>query len=121
MTVEKIPGQAGDDELFYWFKIGVWFVWVEDFVAVHDCDEVLCVGEVDDVVGVAWKHVNCFDLVTAHLKIEDFVRTYSALLDKSVAAYYDEEFPFGVVPVLAFGDARFADVYAYLSTVQGVN
>ena len=40
MTVEEIPGQAGDDELFYWFEICVRFVWVEDLVAVHYCDEV---------------------------------------------------------------------------------
>ena len=40
MTVEEIPGQAGDDELFYWFEIGIRFVWIEDFVAVHNCDEV---------------------------------------------------------------------------------
>ena len=99
-----------DIRLFYWFEIGVWFVWVEDFVAVHYCDEVFGVGEVDDVVGVAWKHVYCLDLITRNLEVEDFVRAYSALLDKSVTAYDDEELPLGIVPVLAFGDARLADV-----------
>ena len=43
MTVEEIPDQVGDDELFYWFEIGVWFAWVENLVAVHYCDEVFCV------------------------------------------------------------------------------
>ena len=36
----EIPDQVGDDELFYWFKIGVRFIWVEDLVAVHYCHEV---------------------------------------------------------------------------------
>ena len=43
MTVEEIPDQVGDDELFYWFKIGIWFVRIEDLVAVHDCDEIFSI------------------------------------------------------------------------------
>ena len=61
-------------------------------------------------MGVAGKHVYCFDLVTAYLKVKNFVRTDSALLDKAVAAHNNEELPFGVVPVLTLGDARLADV-----------
>ena len=121
MKVEEIPGQAGDDELFYWFKIGVWFVWIEDLVAVHYCYEVFGVGEVDDVVGVAWKHVNSLDLVTRHLKVEDFIRAYPSLLNQATAAHYDEELPFGIVPMLAFGDAWLADIDRYLTTVQCVD
>ena len=42
--VEEIPGQAGDDdELLYRFEIGIRFVRVEDFVAVHYCYEVFCI------------------------------------------------------------------------------
>ena len=121
MTVEEIPDQVGDDKLFYWVEIGVWFVWVEDLVAVHYCDEVFGVGEVDDVVGVARKHMHCFDLVSAHLEVQDFVASYPALLDEAVAADNDEELPLGVVPVLAFCDARLADVDAHLSAVQSVD
>ena len=101
---------AGNDVLFYWFEIGVWFVWVEDFVAVHYCDEVFCVREVDDVVGVTRKHVYCFDLVTRNLKVQHLIRAMLSLLNESVAAYYDEEFPLGIVPVLTFCDTRLADV-----------
>ena len=64
MTVEGIPGQARDDELFYWFKISVWFVGVKNLVAVHNSDEIFCVGEIDDVVSVARKHVHCLDLIS---------------------------------------------------------
>ena len=72
-------------------------------------------------MGVAWKHVYCFDLVTRNLKIEDFIRAYSTLLNESVTAYNDEEFPLCVVPMLAFCDAWLADVDAYLAAVQSVN
>ena len=99
-----------NDVLLYWFKIGVGFVGVEDFVAVHYCDEIFCVREVYYIVGVAWKHVNCFDLVTRNLKVKDFVRTHSTLLDKAVAAHNDEELPLCIVPVLTFGNTWFADV-----------
>ena len=62
-----------NDVLVYWFEIGVGFVGVEDFVAVHYCDEIFSVGEVDDVVGVPRKHVDRFYLVSAHFKVQDFV------------------------------------------------
>ena len=61
-------------------------------------------------MGVAWKHVNCFYLVSADFEVEDFIRTVLTLLDEAVAAYNDEELPFGVVPVLTFSDTWFADV-----------
>ena len=60
----------------------------------------------------------CFDPFTADLEVEDFVGVDAALLDEAMAAHNDEELPLGVVPVLTFGDAWFADVDAYLATVQ---
>ena len=54
--------------------------------------------------------MHCFYPFTADLEVEDFVGVDAALLDEAVAAYYDEELPLRVVPVLALGDARLADV-----------
>lgn len=65
--------------------------------------------------------MNCFDLISAYFKVQDFVRTNSSLLNEAVAADYDEELPFGVVPVLSFGDAWFAYIDTHLSAVQGVD
>ena len=65
--------------------------------------------------------MDCFNLITRNLKVEDFVRTYSALLDKAVAAYNDEELPFCIMPMLAFCHARFTDIDAYLAAVQSVD
>ena len=96
--------------LFYREEICVWFAWVKDLIAVHDCYKIFCFREVDDIVGVARKHVDSFYLVSTDFKIEDFVGVDATLLDEAVTAYYDEEFPFGVVPVLSFGDAWLADV-----------
>ena len=65
--------------------------------------------------------MDCFYLVSADFKIEDFVGVDATLLDEAVTAYYDKEFPFSVVPVLSFGDAWLADVYTDLPAVQGVD
>ena len=35
--------------------------------------------------------------------------------------HHDELLPFGVVPMLAFGDAGLADIDAHLATVEGVD
>ena len=42
--------------LHYLIKIGVGALRIENFVAVHDGDEVLGIGEVDDVMGVTREH-----------------------------------------------------------------
>ena len=108
-------------KLFYWFKVSIRFIWVEDFVTVHYCHKILSIGQVDNVVGITWKHVYCLYLITTYLKVENFVGIDAALLNKTVTADYDEELPFGIVPVLTFGDAWLADVDADLTAVQSVN
>ena len=65
--------------------------------------------------------MDCFDLVSADFKVENFVRVDTTLLDQSMSAHNDEEFPLGVVPMLSFGDAWFADVDAYLTAVQSMD
>ena len=106
--------------LFYGFEIGVGAVRVEEFVGPHEGDEGFGVGEVDDVVGVAGEHVDGLDLVAGDFEVEDFAGADLALLDEGAAADNDEEFPFGVVPVLALGDAGLGDVDAELAVAQGL-
>ena len=93
--------------LFYWIEIGVWLIGVEDFVAVHYCYKVFGVREVDDVVSVARKHDDTLDFITTHFIVQYFVGTLFTELDESVTANNDKLFPFSVVPMLTFGDARF--------------
>ena len=107
--------------LHYFIKIGVGALRIENFVAIHDGDEILGVGEVDDVVGVAGEHDYGLDAVAADFVVEYFVGAFFAELDESVAADYDELFPLGVVPVLAFGDAGFGDVDRHLAGAEGVD
>ena len=96
---------------------------VEYLVAVHYSYEVFGVGEVDDVVGVAGEHVDALDVVAGDFELDDFAFgvVEVALLDKAVTAHHDEELPLGVVPVLAFGDARLRNVNRNLTAIQGVN
>ena len=104
--------------LFYWFKIGVWFVGIEDFVAVHDCHEIFCIRKVYYVMGVSRKHVDSLNLISGNFKIQHIVASDSSLLDKSMSAYDDEEFPFCVVPMLSFGDSWLGYIYADLSAIE---
>ena len=71
-------------------------------------------------MGVAGEHVDGLDLVAADLEVEDFAGADLALLDEGAAADDDEEFPFGVVPVLALGDAGLGDVDAELAIIEGL-
>ena len=47
----------------YWIEVCIWSSGVKDLVAVHDGYEVLGIGKVDDVVGVAREHDDRLDLV----------------------------------------------------------
>ena len=68
-------------------------------------------------MGITRQHVYGFNLVTRHFKVQDFIRADTTLLNEALATDHDEELPFGMVPMLAFGNSRFADVDAYLTIV----
>ena len=118
MTAIVIAGLTGILNLL---EKGIRLLLIEDFVAVHDGDEVLGLGEVDDVVGVAGEHVDGLDVVAGDLELNDLVRAQFALLDEAVSTYHNEELPLGVVPVLAFGDAGTGDIDGDLAAVEGVD
>ena len=90
---------------------------VEYLIAGHYCDQILCITQVNDIVCPAGNHVDSFNLIAGHFKIDDLVRADLAFLDQAVTSYNNEELPLGVVPVLALGDARTADVDADLPTI----
>ena len=48
---------------YYFIEVSIRTLRIEDLVAVHDGDEILGVGEVDDVVGVAGEHDDGLDSV----------------------------------------------------------
>ena len=64
---------------------------IKDLVAIHHRDEVLRVGEVDDVVRIARQHVNALDVVARDLEFDylPFGVVEVALLDEAVAAYHE--------------------------------
>ena len=109
--------------LFHRFKIGIRFIRIEDLVAVHHGHQVLGVGEVDDVVGVAGEHVDGLDVVAGDLPFQDlaFGVVEVPLLDEAVALDHDELLELGVVPVLALGDAGLGDVDGDLAGIQGMH
>ena len=47
----------------YWIEVCIRPSGIEDLVAIHDSYEVLGVGEVDDVMGVAREHDDGLDVV----------------------------------------------------------
>lgn len=69
-------------------------VWVKLLVCPHKGEEVLGVGQVDDVVRPAGDHMDGFNLVAAHLKRYLFIRVDVALLNQRAAADHDEKLPF---------------------------
>ena len=105
----------------YFVEVGVGAVGVEDFVAVHDCDEVFSVGEVDDVVGVAGQHYHGLDAVARDFVVEDLVGAFFTHLYQSMAFDNYELLPLGVVPVLSFGYAGLGNVDAHLSALGGMD
>ena len=107
----------------YRIKVCVWSSRVKDLIAIHHRDQVLCFGQVDDVMRIAGKHVDALDIVARDLKLDHlaFRVVEVALLDEAVTTDHDKELPLGIVPMLPLGDARLADVDGDLTTVEGMH
>ncbi len=60
-----------------------------------------------------------FDLVSRNLKVKHLICADLAELNQSVTCDNDKEFPFGVMPMLSFGNAGFGDIHAELTTFLG--
>ena len=75
---------------------------------------------------ITCNHFNHFKLLATDLIVEDRIRlavlvnTLLAELDETVTCHNDKLFPFGVVPMLTFGNAWLGDIDAYLTTVESV-
>ena len=106
----------------YWVEERIRVRRIKDLIAIHHRDEVLRVGEVDNVMRIPRQHVDALDVVACDLELDDlaFGVVEVALLDEAVAAHHDEELPLGVVPVLTLSDARLANVDGDLTAVEGV-
>ena len=59
---------------------------------------------------ISRQHMHRLNVVTGNLKLNHLIGSQFTLLNQAVAGNHDEELPFGIVPMLAFGDPRFADV-----------
>ena len=51
----------------------------------HDRHQIVSLGQVDDVVGIARQHVNGLDLLPGYLKFPDLVRADLPFLDQAMA------------------------------------
>ena len=96
-------------------------LWVEHLVAVHDGDEVFGFREIDNVMGIAWEHVDSLDVVATHFEVEDFVTADAAHLNEAMTFDDNKLFPFRMMPMLPFGNAWLTDVDADLTGMCGVD
>ena len=69
--------------------------------------QVFGVREVNDVVGVTWKHDDTLDFVATYFIVQHFVCAFLAELDESVTCNNDKLFPLGIVPMLTFSNTWF--------------
>ena len=107
----------------YWIKESIRVRRIKDLIAIHHRDQILSIGEVNDVMRISRQHVDALDVVTSDFKFDNlpFGVVKVALLNQAVATDHDEELPLGVVPMLALGDARLADVDGDLPAVEGMH
>ena len=75
-------------------------LWIEHLIAGHDCDKVLCVRQIDDVVGPTWNHVNSFNLVSRYFKLYSLTGIDVSFLNQAVTLDNNEKLSFAVMPVI---------------------
>ena len=82
-------------------------VWIKNLITSHDSDEVFSIRQIDDIVGPTGNHIDCFNLISTHFKLNHFPGIYISLLNQTMAVNNNKLFPLGVVPVLPLGNTRF--------------
>ena len=95
---------------------------VKAFVAPHDCHHV-GLAEVLDVMRISCWYIDHLDFVTTHKFLYHW-HIWLVLVAKTyhtTSTHHTEFLCLCVVPMFTFGDAWFADVDAYLTTVQCVD
>lgn len=55
-------------------------------------------------MGIAGEHMDGLDVFPVHVEVQHFVGIDLTLLDQPFPGDHDEKLPFGVVPMLSFGD-----------------
>ena len=58
---------------------------IENLVAGHDGDEVLRLGQIDDVMGPARHHIHRLNLIARYFEFDDFPRKQVPLLDEAMS------------------------------------
>ena len=89
----------------YFLKKSVRLLWVKYLVTVHYRHQIFSLGQIDDVMRISGQHVNTLDVITAYLKLYNFIGTNLTFLDQPMSSNHDKELPLGVVPVLTLGGA----------------
>ena len=91
---------------------------VKNFITGHHRHQILCFRQVDDIVGPARDHINCFNLISADFKLCRFTCMDIPFLNQSMPGHNNEQLPLGIMPVLPLCDPRFADIDTDLPAVS---
>ena len=93
---------------------------IKDFICPHNRDEIFCLRQINDVVGLSRQHLYRLDAIPAHFKFDHFIRADLPLPNQAMTGHHDEKLPFAIVPVLPLRDARLGNVHAELTVVCGL-
>ena len=83
---------------------------IKALVCPHHSHQILCLGQIDDVMGIAREHMDCLNVLTGRLELYYLVIPNFSLLNQPMTRYYDEKFPLGVMPVLTLSNTRLCDI-----------
>lgn len=97
---------------------------IKYLVRPHKCHKILSLTKINYIMCISRQHVYCLNFISAYFKFNRFIlftslRVYTEfpLLNQSVPADYDEELPFGIMPVLALRNTRLTYVDRELSMI----
>ena len=93
-------------------------IWIKLLISPHNSHKVLCLTQIDNVMGITGEHMNSLDLISTNFKLDNFVSTYLTLLNKTMTGNNYKELPLAVMPVLSLSNPGIANIYRELTTVS---
>ncbi len=74
----------------YLLKVSIRPVRIKYLITVHNRNQILCFQEVDDVMSVAGKHVDCLDMVSTYFEVQDFICAEFLFLNQAMPRYHNK-------------------------------
>ena len=81
---------------------------IEIFITSHDRYQIFGFTQINNIMCPSRNHIYCFHFISTYFKFNQLSCINISFLNQSMPMNYNKLFPFTIMPMLSFGNPRFA-------------